>query len=158
MPAEAHAIEYPNASPEKAGPAGFGPIASFWSPRLERSGTYDAAWEKGKKPLLPDDYDDRYAQSSPDDQRPPQPLRGGEPVMLANLTPQGSLRFDLPRIVPTFRTRFGRRFEDHAATLVTVHIATETMKLSMVWQGSLRVPTRDADYLDETIIEEKSRG
>jgi hypothetical protein len=70
---EAHAIEYPNAKPEKAGPTGFGPIASFWSPRLERGGTYDAAWEKRKKPLLPDDYDDRYALCSPDDQRPPPP-------------------------------------------------------------------------------------
>ena len=35
----AHAVEYPSGNPAKRGPAGFGPIASFWSPRAERAGT-----------------------------------------------------------------------------------------------------------------------
>ena len=152
----AHTVEYPHGSPAKVGPAGFGPIASFWSPRLERAGTYDAAWEKTKKPLLPDDYDERHALSSPDDQRPSSPLRGGETVVLVNMTPQGALRLELPKIIPTFRTRFGRRHEDHSATLATVHIATEEMQLTLVWQGSLRVPSRQVDYLDETVIGEKA--
>ena len=72
----AHAIEYPRGDPRTTGPAGFGPIASFWSPRLERAGTYDARWEATKKPLLPDDYDERFASAAPDDQRSTQPLRG----------------------------------------------------------------------------------
>ena len=151
---EAHAVEYPHGSPGKVGPAGFGPIASFWSPRLARAGTYDAAWEKSKKPLLPDDYDDRYALSSPDDQRLSQPLRGGETVGIVNMTPRGFLAFELPQIVPTFRTRFGRRSENHRATLVTLAIGVEEMKLSLVWQTSLRVRNGDADYLDETVIGE----
>lgn len=153
---EAHAIEYPNGNPGKTGPAGFGPIASFWSPRLERAGTYDSAWEKRKKPLLPDDYDDRHALSSPDDQRPATPLRGGEIVSLVNLTPQAGLRFELPTIVPTFRTRIARRQDRHEARLVTVSIATEAMKLSMVWQGALRVSALEVDYLDETVIGEST--
>ena len=155
----AHAVEYPHGNFQKTGPAGFGPIASSWSPRLERAGTYDEAWDKSKKPLLPD-YDDTYAQSSPDDQRPAKPFAGGEVVTLVNLTPEGALRFELPKIAPTFRTRFGRRHEEHPATLATVFIATEDateeMKLSLVWQGSLRVPSRDADYLDETVIAEQA--
>jgi len=151
---EAHAIEYAEGSPAKVGPAGFGPIASFWSPRLERAGTYDAAWEKSKKPLLPEDYNERYALSSPEDQRLSVPLRGGETVGIVNMTASGFLRFDLPKIVPAFRTRFGRRLEDHVGTLVGVNIATEELKLSLVWQSSLRVRSRDADYLDETIVTE----
>jgi hypothetical protein len=152
---EAHAIEYPHASPGKAGPAGFGPIASFWSPRFERAGTYDATWEKTKKPLFPDDYDDRQALASPDDQRPAKPLRGGEMVVLVNMTPQGTLRFELPKVFPTFRTRFGWRRQEHRAILATVHIAADARKLTMVWQSALPVMSREVDYLDETVISEK---
>ena len=43
-------------------PAGFGAIASYWSPRLEWAGTYGDDWMKRKFPLLPDDFDDRFHQ------------------------------------------------------------------------------------------------
>jgi hypothetical protein len=153
----AHTIEYPGANPEKAGPAGFGPIASFWSPRLALAGTYDATWEKTKKPLLPDDCDERFGLSSPEDQRQAKPLRGGEIVAMANMTPQGGSRFELPKISPMFQTHIGWRQEDHQPILATVHIALEEMKLSMVWQSSLRVKSRDVDHLDKTIITEIAR-
>lgn len=152
---QAHSIEYPNGNPEKVGPAGYGPLCSFWMPRLERAGTYDARWEKSKKPLLPDDYDDRFALSAPDDQRPAKPLHGGETVTLVNLTPEGALRFDLPKIFLAFRTYFGKRSEEHHASLTTVFIDTEASKLSLVWQSTLRVAPRDIDYLDDTVIHEK---
>ena len=57
-------IEYPGGDLAKIGPAGFGPIASYWSPRLELWGTFDKVWEKTKKPLLPDDYNDRVVLCS----------------------------------------------------------------------------------------------
>jgi hypothetical protein len=150
----AHSVEYPSGDPAKMGPAGFGPLTSFWSPRRERSGTYDAEWEKTKKPLLPDDYDPRCALSAPDDQRPAKPLRGGETVVLENMTPQGLLVFQLPTVVPSFITHINGRDEEHPATLVTVFVAAETMKLSLVWQTSLPVRYRDVEYLDATEIRE----
>jgi hypothetical protein len=150
----AHAIEYPNGKAAKAGPAGFGPVASFWSPRLERGGTYDSQWEKLKKPLLPDDYDERFALAAPDDQRPPTPLRGGETITLVNMTPEGTLRFDLPRILLGFRSRFGRRSEEHWATLATLFIAPEARQVSLVWQSTLRIAPREVEYLDATTITE----
>ena len=151
----AHAIEYPNRPPEKAGPAGFGPICSQWSPRLERAGTYDARWEKSKKPLLPDDYDERFALCAPDDQLARRPLRGGETLTIVNLTPSGAERFDLPRIELAFATKIAGRSEAHGPTLTTVFVDTEVAQLSLVWQSVLRVPARDVDYLDDTTIEEK---
>jgi hypothetical protein len=150
----AHAIEYPSGDPAKLGPASFGPITSFWSPRIERAGTYDASWERSKKPLLPDDYDDRCAQSAPDDQRPASPLRGGESVLLENMTPEGRLFFQLPRITPTFTTHVNGREEAHAATLTSVFVAVEEKKLCLTWQTSLLVRSRDVDYLDSTEIDE----
>jgi hypothetical protein len=154
---QAHAVEYPRGNPAKVGPAGFGAIASFWSPRLERAGTYDGAWERSKKPLLPEDYDETFALSAPDDQRPAKPLRGGETVTLLNMTPAGALRFQLPRIHLAFATRISGRIEHHRApTVATVFIAPERMKLQLVWQSTLRVNHRELDYLDDTVVSEKA--
>jgi hypothetical protein len=151
----AHAVEYPRGNPAKAGPAGFGPIARSWSPRLELAGTHDSRWAATKKPLLPDDHDERFAMCSPVDQRPAKPLRGGERVELVNMTPRGVLRFDLPKIYLTFTTRFGSRREEHRATLTTVAVLAEEMRLAVTWQSTLKVPARDAEYLDRTAIGEK---
>ena len=91
-------FEYPHGNLEKAGPAGFGAIDSFWSPRREFAGTYDEAWERDRLPLLPEDWDSRSLLCSPADQRPDSHLRGGDFVELINLTPDGKLRFALPRV------------------------------------------------------------
>jgi hypothetical protein len=149
----AHTIEYPGGEMR---PAGFGPIASFWSPRRERCGTYGSEWERTKKPLLPDDYDERSLQCAPDDQRPSQHLRGEEEVVLENMTPDGVLRFRLPKIYPTFSTWFGSRSEEHRARLGTVLIQPDEGKLILVWQTSLRVAGADVDYLEKTVISEKA--
>ena len=151
----AHAIEYANRDAAKAGPAGFGPIDRSWSPRRELAGTYGERWERTKKPLLPDDYDDRFALGAPADQRPPNPLRGGETVVLFNMTPEGTLAFDLPKVLLTFSTRFGRRSEEHRGRLAAVHVFAEEKRMSVLWQATLPVRPADVEYLDNTTIAEK---
>jgi hypothetical protein len=151
----APSIEYPGGDLAKAGPAGFGPIASYWSPRLELWGTYDANWEKTKKPLLPDDYDERVSLCAPADQRPTRHLYGGELVELVNLTPAGRLRFALPKLYFTFDTAFGARREEHRARLVSVVIEPDEHRLMMTWLTTLAVRATDVDYLDSTTIAEK---
>lgn len=152
----AHCIEYVRGSPEQAGPAGFGPLASFWAPRLALAGTYDDRWQQKKKPLLPDDYDDAFALAAPRDQRPERYLHGGETVALSNLTPGGSLTFQLPKVLLIFRTKIAGRSEEHRGHLSTVFVAPETMKLSMVWQTTLPVVSRELEYLDKTSVHEKT--
>ncbi|WPB72813.1 DUF2169 domain-containing protein [Archangium violaceum] len=151
----AHVIEYPDGHFAKTGPAGFGPIEASWSPRRELSGTFDAAWEQTQKPLLPTDYDERFALCAPVDQRPSGLLRGGERIELVNMTPQGVLRFDLPKLYFVMTTWFGRRSQEHRARLATVFVDANRMLLGMVWQSAIRVSPRDVDYLDRTDIEEK---
>jgi hypothetical protein len=151
----AHAIEYPQGDPASRGPAGFGPIDPAWLPRRALAGTYDAEWERAKKPLLPDDYDPAYAQSAPVDQWLERPAVGGERVELLNMTPEGALRFEVPRVALGFTTRFARRQEQHGARLTTVLIEPEERRLSLVWQGSLRVRAPEVDYLVETEIVEQ---
>ena len=109
-------FEYPSGRMEKAGPAGFGVIASYWSPRLELQGTYDESWKKSRFPLVPADWDPRSLLCSPRDQQPAETFpKGGERVELENLTPDGKLSFVLPRMHFRFRTSIDKRIEEHSS-------------------------------------------
>lgn len=147
-------FEHPKGSLEKAGPAGFGAIDSFWLPRRNFCGTYNKIWEQCRRPLLPEDWDPRSLLCSPTDQRPNTYLNGGERVELVNLTPSGVLLFTLPKVYLTFTTRFGRRTEEHGGRLATVIIEPDHPRVIMVWLSSLSCRT-DVDYLDETIVREE---
>jgi hypothetical protein len=149
-------FEYPERGLEQAGPAGFGAIDSFWSPRLEQSGTYDEAWRAGRYPLPPADWDPRCLLSAPADQLPDRDLRGGELVELKNLTPGGILRFHLPKIYLRFRTLIDGVNHEHDGRLASVIIEPDHPRVIMVWQSSLSVGT-NGDYLDETTVSEKVR-
>lgn len=135
-------------------PAGFGAIASYWSPRLEWAGTYGDDWMKRKFPLLPDDFDDRFHQCALPDQQIDGCLRGGEEVVLENLSESGRLRFCLPRIYLAFATRFGKNKVEHRGSLQTVVIEPDASRLVMVWQTSLSCH-HTLDELDETVVREK---
>jgi len=147
-------FEYPNGDLEKNGPAGFGPIDCFWSPRRELQGTYDKAWERNRMPLLPEDWDPRSLLCSPVDQRPDTHLRGGELVELTNLTPEGKLSFLLPKIHLAFSTHIDGRIEEHRARLSTVILEPDHPRVVMVWLSSLTV-RGNYEYLDATFINEK---
>lgn len=148
----AHCIQFLNGRPEARGPAGFGPIASHWSPRLELCGTFDDAWARIRRPLLPGDYDERFVQCAPADQRPAHRLVGGERLGLYGLTPRGALEFALPRLNFELTTHFGsiRRFHD--ASLGTVIVEPELKKLRVVFHSSLMVGPNEVDHLDFTVV------
>ncbi len=154
----APSVYYPHGNPATIGPAGFGAIASYWSPRRELGGTYDARWSATKQPLLPDDYDDTQRMCTPADQRAASPLRGGEIIDLINLTPTGALRIELPKICVLCKTKIAGRShrDDQRARLVSVVLEPELGKLTMAWQTSLHVAGPDIDYLDETVVREKA--
>lgn len=153
----AHTIEHARGNPAKAGPAGFGPIDAGWLPRRKLAGTYDAKWVETKKPLLPEDYQSTFALSAPADQRVARPLVGGEKVGLYNMSPHGTLVFELPRIELRCSSFFGGSPTPHAPPLLaTVLIEPDESKMSLIWQSGLRVEASDCDYLDTTLIEERA--
>jgi hypothetical protein len=117
--------------------AGFGPIAPHWEARARYGGTYDKKWEEERQPLLPVDFDDRFYQCAPQDQQVPGFLQGGETVELYNLTPSGSLRFTLPRVILGFETSFGRETVRHRAQLHSVILEPDFPRIQMIWQTSL---------------------
>lgn len=138
----------------KIRPAGFGPIPCDWQSRSKLAGTYDDAWQKGRQPLLPRDFQDAYYRCAPVDQQVNGFLQGGEEVVLRNLSPEGLLRFRLPRISLGFITRIDGGTTHHRGQLYTVIIEPEEHRLIMVWQTAL--PCHHTLYtLKETVVIEK---
>jgi hypothetical protein len=153
-------IEYP-ANPVRSSryngpPAGFGPIPCDWQPRVKFAGTYDEAWQKERQPLVPKDFQDSYYRCAPADQQVNGFLKGGEEVILRNLTPEGLLRFRLPQVSLGFNTRIVGGTTHHRAQLHTVIMEPEERRLIMVWQTAL--PCHHTLYtLKETVVFEKER-
>lgn len=118
---------------DRPAPAGFGPIPAHWAPRAQRAGTHDRRWELERMPLVPDDFDARHHQCAPDDQQVPGYLEGGEQVELRNLTPDGLLRFTLPRVPLGFLTRLAGESRHHRANLHAVILEPDLLRLQMIW-------------------------
>ncbi len=137
-------------------PAGLGPIPSMWSPRLEYGGTFDEEWSEKRMPLLPKDYDPRHAQSAHPDLISPQPLKGGEMVILNNLSPGSRCAFRVPRAYLSFitLTRSGRLSQE--IQLDRVIVEPDANKLVTVWRSSLNCRARVRDIL-ETVVETKTQ-
>lgn len=140
---------------DRPAPAGFGVVARHWLPRRDYGGTYDAAWQRERLPLYPNDLDPRFFQSAPADLVATPHLRGGETVECVNLTPDGYLVFVLPKVYLGFRTRIGREWVHHSATLGHVIVEPDVPRVMMVWQTALPCH-RQTLHLETTRITEKS--
>lgn len=135
----------------------FGPIAPHWPQRRRYGGTYDFAWEKDRLPLLPLDFDPRFHQQAPEDQQVPGFLRGGEPVRLDGVHPDGPLQFDLPRVSLACETEFDDLTEImHNTKLHTVVFEPDIPAVSMVWHTNLECHSR-VNLLLETRVWERTR-
>lgn len=134
-------IEYPGKPYNdwrKGHPAGFGPIARHWSPRVELAGTYDENWENTRKPLLPSNFNEIFYQCAPEDQQVDGFLKGGEVAELHNMTPDGFLSFRLPKVSLSLTTSFydGTSAQDRAV-LHTLNLYPDTRSFQMVWHSQL---------------------
>ena len=102
-------------------PMSLGSIGRGWEPRYKFAGTYNQNWIDNVFPFLPSDFKDAYYQAAPLDQQIDY-LRGGEEVVLQNLTPEGYTRFQIPQVqVPVaffFKKRETQKTNGVADTLV----------------------------------------
>jgi hypothetical protein len=118
-------------------PMAFGPIGRGWPSRIGYAGTYDQHWTDNVFPFLPADFDSRYFQCAANDQQVPH-LRGGEPVVMINLTPDERREFALPAVdtpVVFIRSRFDR--VERVGVLDTIAFEPDAQRFSMVWRASL---------------------
>ncbi|MEY8689205.1 MAG: DUF2169 domain-containing protein [Leptothrix sp. (in: b-proteobacteria)] len=115
-------------------PMAFGPLGRGWEPRYKLAGTYDQQWLDEVFPFLPKDFDERYFQAAPPDQRIPlskEPLE----VAMRHLTPDGLRHFVLPHFdapVHIFPKK-GER-EDYTATLDTIVFEPDQERFTMTWR------------------------
>jgi hypothetical protein len=151
LPAIEHPGDLVTAWHSRPEPAGLNAVACHWSPRRELAGTYDEAWLKSRFPLWAEDLDPRYYCCAPRDQQVDGYLRGGEPVQVVNMSPNGPIRFDLPRLVFGFSTRLRREIVHHRGSLATVILEPEGPRVIMVWQSALMC-NHHADDLDQTTV------
>ena len=136
-------------------PACLGPIARDWMPRRAFAGTYDEAWRREQMPLWPRDFDRRFFHAAPLDQQAPTYVREGTRVELLNLSPEGMLRFELPRTRPVFTTWLGWRTVEHRPRLHTVIVEPDERRVILVWHTALPCQGRE-HRLEKTLIREKA--
>jgi hypothetical protein len=120
----------------KYNPMAFGPIGRSWPPRPKYAGTYDDDWLENVFPFLPADFDDAYYQSAPIDQQIDN-LRGGEEIVLSNLTPRGRTAFCLPTIaLPVEFTDASYERTGKQALLDTIIIEPDLGRFTLTWRAS----------------------
>lgn len=153
-------FEYPDAPYRSCGhgrPAGFGPVARHWQPRVGYAGTYGDDWHRNRNPLPPQDFDRTFYQCAPVDQQTRIPLAGHEQVQLYHLTADGLLQFLLPRVSFDLVTQFYRRPDRrHRAALHTLWLLPDQRRFVMAWQSALACPY-DEERLKSTTVRMKRR-
>lgn len=136
----------------KPSPAGFGPIPPSWSPRKELAGTFDERWKRERLPLMPADCNPRYFNAAPQGMVSVEPLRGGERVVLRNLSPLGVIEFDLPRVPLSFQTFTRLGTYRHSAQIDRVIIDLDASQLVLVWRASLNCGA-DVRKVRQTVVD-----
>lgn len=138
-------------------PMAFGAIGRGWESRLNHAGTYDQNWIDNTFPFLPADFNEAYFQAAPEDQQIPYP-KGGEEVVLVNLTAEGRTAFHLPSIemsVVFFRKK-GEKHETQAV-IDTIVIEPDKGLFTMTWRASLPLK-KNIFEIPQVLVGKMSRG
>jgi len=130
-------------------PAGFGFTSPNWQPRAKLGGTYDDAWMKDRMPLLPKDFDRRFFNAASDGLVAPGYLEGNEAVAIENVSPDGTISFNLPGVPPpTCRVELkGGQDVTLETKLDTVVINTDEKLLFLVWRAYTPLRTGPHDVV-----------
>lgn len=138
-------------------PMSFGAVGRNFSSRTKLAGTYDERWQEERFPFLPSDFDPAYFQAAPPDQQTAHP-RGGEEVVLLNLTPEGRTCFTLPKLeIPVELTEVSRHRSESLAVVDTIVIEPDLRRLTMCWRASFPLKNDIFDAL-QLVVGSMNRG
>lgn len=117
-------------------PMSFGPIGRNWQPRLNHAGTYDEYWKENIFPLPPENLNELYYQSAPEDQQIDYP-KGGEVLSLWHMNATRSLiQFPLPNLTLLIHLVTRDNNQHQLEPVVdTLQINCETQKLHICWRA-----------------------
>lgn len=156
---QTEAIDQPvkKSNSKKYTPQSFGGIARNWSPRAALGGTYDDHWSEHIKPFLPEDFDEHYYQFAPKDQQIDY-LKGGETLVLRNLTPQGQTQFKLPsENIPMQAILSNGERHNLVPVIDTLSIDTDAGHFTLVWRARIGLK-RNVHEVDTLIIGQPTKG
>jgi len=127
----------PVTAPDKTyQPMSFGPLGRGWAPRIKFAGTYDEAWLATRCPLLPEDFDDRYFQSAPQDQQIPF-MQGGEIIRCINMSPEPNFVARIPAMDIPITFKFWNRKSKVRTNLDTVVVEPDRSRILLMWRASI---------------------
>jgi len=138
-------------------PMSLGPIGRGWLPRYKLGGTYDEKWLDNTFPFLPTDFNELYYQSAPEDQQMDF-LKGGEEVVLLNVTEDGRRSFIIPTVdipVVFFKKKSAR--EEKQAVLDTLVLDPDNNRFSCTWRTQVYLKN-NAFEVPEALIGKASRA
>lgn len=128
---------------KKLQPAGWGPIARWWSPRVERQGTYDDAWMKDFKDNYcadyPKDFNHSYFNCAPVDQMVKGALQGDEHIELVGVfEDKQTVSVQLPgwKLAATSYAQDAQELQGQLR-LDTLHIDLDKTQLHATWRLTL---------------------
>lgn len=124
---------------QKPPPVGFGFVGRHWLPRRRYAGTYDAAWEANRLPLLPEDFDERMMNGAPGPLQAIPHLKGGEQVQAEGVHPRGPWRFRLPDARPSFEAHWQGSWQKLDPVLDTIVLEPDLERVSLTYRARLRI-------------------
>jgi hypothetical protein len=121
-------------------PAGLGFVPAGWKQRARYAGTFDAAWEASRRPLLPEDQDERFWNTVPQDQVLRPKLSGGETLVLRNVHPEAeTVTIALPRLALTAAFRLKATETVLPMTADTLLVEPDEGRLAITYRAILPV-------------------
>lgn len=113
------------------------PVAPGWQPRLAFAGTYDAAWQTDRAPLLPKDFDPRFHRQAPGALALTRHLAAGEQIRLAGFTPTPAAAFVVPGDGPQVIVRLAGRDRTIVPTLDQIAFIPDAGIVTLTWRHTL---------------------
>lgn len=110
-------------------------VGRGWQPRIRFAGTYDQHWLDDIFPFLPNDFDDRYFQSAPQDQQLSE-LEPGATFGCLNMSESGRFVVRVPEVVVPTRFVFDDREEEATSVSDTLILKPSACSATLLWRVS----------------------
>jgi hypothetical protein len=122
---------------DTTGPACFGFVSPNWQPRASLAGSYDDDWIRDRMPLLPKSFHRAFFNAASAGLVCADGITGGEEVVVWNVSRNGPIAFQLPRIPPpSCWVAFKGGPDVHLQTrLDTVIINSDERLLFLLWRA-----------------------
>lgn len=140
-----------NSLTQRPTPAGFGPLAVYWDPRMGLTPQIDeAALAVGLCPFAEDLAPDLY-NAAPLDQRFEQPFQGGETLLLQGLmadAEQPSILIALPDIIPqAWQVTSSQSEMPLPLVCDTLVVRGDEQEIHLIWRAAIKMPEKQGGWI-----------